>query len=97
VNEIWLGPLLNNNRAQLIERCAKLVADGRPDAFIYLAASYPLLEQVTQQILDGNRNRGVWGELPIYLFRGLVRRVLNSAVDENGEGLPPRIPIDRDQ
>jgi ATP-dependent helicase/DNAse subunit B len=97
VNEIWLGPLLNNNRAQLIERCAKLVADGRPDAFIYLAASYPLLEQVTQQILDGNRNRGVWGELPVHLFRGFTRRLLYSAVDGNGDPLPPRIPIDQDE
>jgi ATP-dependent helicase/DNAse subunit B len=97
MNEIWLGPLLNNNRALLIERCAKLVANNQSDAFIYLAASFPLLENVTQSILDGNRNRGVWGELPVYLFRGLVRRVLYSAIDEEGHGLPPRIPIDRDE
>jgi len=97
VNEIWLGPLLNDNRAQLIERCAKFVANNQSDAFIYLAASYPLLENVTQSILDGNRNRGVWGELPVYLFRGLVRRVLFSAIDDEGHGLPPRIPIDRDE
>ena len=97
LNEIWFGPLLNNNRALLIERCAKFVANNQSDAFVYLAASLPLLESVTHQILDGNRNRGVWGELPIYLFRGLVRRVLYSAVDENDQGLPPRIPIDRDE
>ena len=97
MKEIWLGPLLNNNRALLIERCAKLVAENRSDAFIYLAASYPLLESVTQQILDGNRNRGVWGELPVHLFRGFVRRVLYSAVDDQGNGLPPRIPIDQDE
>ncbi len=97
MNEIWLGPLLNDNRALLIERCAKFVANNQSDAFIYLAASHPLLELVTQKILDGNRNRGVWGELPVYLFRGFVRRVLYSAVDENGQGLPPRIPIDRDE
>jgi ATP-dependent helicase/DNAse subunit B len=97
VNEIWLGPLLNNNRTLLIERCAKLVANNQSDAFIYLAASHPLLELVTQGILDGNRNRGVWGELPVYLFRGFARRLLSSAVDANGEGLPPRIPIDRDE
>lgn len=96
-NEIWLGPLLNDNRALLIERCAKFVANNKSDAFIYLAASYPLLEQVTQSIIDGNRNRGVWGELPVYLFRGFVRRLLYSAVDEEGQGLPPRIPIDRDE
>ena len=97
VNEIWLGPLLNENRALLIERCAKFVANNQSDAFIYLAASYPLLEQVTQKLLDGDRNRGVWGELPVYLFRGLVRRVLYSAADGDGNGLPPRIPIDRDE
>ena len=97
MNEIWLGPLLNDNRALLIERCAKFVANNQSDAFIYLAASYPLLEQVTQNIIDGNRNRGVWGELPVYLFRGFVRRLLYSAVDEDGQGLPPRIPIDRDE
>ena len=49
MNEIWLGPLLNDNRALLIERCAKLVANNQSDAFIYLAASYPLLELVTQR------------------------------------------------
>ena len=97
MNEIWLGPLLNDNRALLIERCAKFLANNQSDAFIYLAASYPLLERVTQELLDGQRTRGVWGELPVYLFRGLVRRVLYSAVDENGHSLPPRIPIDRDE
>ncbi|HEY2962529.1 MAG TPA: PD-(D/E)XK nuclease family protein [Pyrinomonadaceae bacterium] len=97
MKEIWLGPLLNNNRALLIERCAKLVANNQSDAFVYLAASYPLLETVTQQILDGARNRGVWGELPVHLFRGFVRRVLYSAVDDQGNGLPPRIPIDQDE
>jgi ATP-dependent helicase/DNAse subunit B len=97
VNEIWLGPLLNDNRALLIERCAKFLANNQSDAFIYLAASYPLLERVTQEVLDGQRTRGVWGELPVYLFRGLVRRVLDSAVDEDGHNLPPRIPIDRDE
>lgn len=97
MKEIWLGPLLNNNRALLIERCAKLVANNQSDAFVYLAASYPLLENVTQQILDGDRNRGVWGELPVHLFRGFVRRILYSAIDDNGNGLPPRIPIDRDE
>jgi RecB family exonuclease/superfamily I DNA/RNA helicase len=97
VKEIWLGPLLNNNRALLIERCAKLVANNQSDAFLYLAASYPLLESVTQQILDGNRNRGVWGELPVHLFRGFVRRILYSAADDDGHGLPPRVPIDHDE
>ncbi|HEY8412302.1 MAG TPA: hypothetical protein VIK76_12900, partial [Pyrinomonadaceae bacterium] len=35
--------------------------------------------------------------LPVHLFRGFVRRILYSAVDDNGGGLPPRIPIDEDE
>ena len=95
--EIWLGPLLGNNRSRLIERCAKLTAASRPHAFVYLAASHPLLELVTQGILDGVDNRGLWGELPVYLFRGFVRKILTSAVDEAGQTLAPRLPIDRDE
>ncbi len=95
--EIWLGPLLGNNRSQLIRRCAELVAAGKPDSFLYLAASHPLLEIVTQGVLDGISNRGVWGELPIYLFRGFVRRLLSTAVDQRGQLLPPRVPIDQDE
>lgn len=95
--EIWLGPLLGNNRSRLIERCSQLVAQGEPDSFLYLAASHPLLELVTQNILDGAQNAGVWGELPVYLFRGFVRRILNSAIDTDGNKLPPRIPIDQEE
>jgi len=47
--EIWLGPLLGNNRSYLIERCADLVAQGKSDTFLYIAASHPLLELVTEQ------------------------------------------------
>jgi ATP-dependent helicase/DNAse subunit B len=95
--EIWLGPLLGNNRSQLIERCAGFVSTGKSQRFLYLAASHPLLEIVTQGLLDGARNAGVWGELPVFLFRGLVRRLLSSAVDETGDRLPPRIPIDQEE
>ena len=96
--EIWLGPLLGNNRSYLIRRCADLVAEGKSDTFLYIAASHPLLELVTEQILDGPRNQGLWGELPVYLFRGFVRQVLSKAVDEQtGLGLAPRVPIDREE
>jgi ATP-dependent helicase/DNAse subunit B len=95
--EIWLGPLLGNNRSQLIERCSKFVAEGKSDSFLYLAASHPLLEIVTQGVLDGIDNRGVWGELPVYLFRGFVRRVLSTAVDDSGHTLAPRVPIDQEE
>ena len=97
MNTILLGPLLGNNRAHLIERCADLVADNESHKFLYLAASQPLLEVVTDGILDGTRNRGVWGELPVYLFRGFVRRVLTTAINEQGNGLLPRLPIDREE
>ena len=70
--EIWLGPLLGNNRSRLIERCGEFVSQGKSDQFLYLAASHPLLEIVTEGILDGNTIQGVWGELPVYLFRGFV-------------------------
>jgi len=96
--EIWLGPLLGNNRSRLIERCADLVAQGKSDTFLYLAASHPLLELVTEQILDGAKNPGLWGELPVYLFRGFVRRILSTAVDEQtGDRIAPRVPIDREE
>ncbi|HUS10088.1 MAG TPA: hypothetical protein VMZ30_06450, partial [Pyrinomonadaceae bacterium] len=95
--EIWLGPLLGNNRGRLIERCSQFVSEGKSDSFLYLAASHPLLEIVTQGLLDGLDNCGVWGELPVYLFRGFVRRVLTTAVDETGHTLAPRIPVDREE
>jgi len=95
--EIWLGPLLGNNRGRLIERCAELISQNKAHQFLYLAASHPLLELVTQGILDGNRNRGVWGELPVYLFRGFVRRLLSTAVNENGRPMPSRLAIDREE
>ena len=96
--EIWLGPLLGTNRSRLIARCSQLVSEGKSDSFLYLAASHPLLELVTEQILDGVHNRGIWGELPVYLFRGFVRRILSSALDqETGATLATRIPIDREE
>ena len=96
-NEIWLSPLLGNNRSLLIDRCGDLVGTDESASFIYLAASHPLLEVVTQQILDRSKRSGVWGELPVYLFRGFAQRLISSAVDDVGRGMPPRIPIDRDE
>jgi len=95
--ELWLGPLLGGNRARLIQRCADLVAAQKSDRFLYLAASHPLLELVNQGILDGVKNRGLWNELPVYLFRGFVRRILSSARDDRGQNLSPRLPIDQDE
>jgi ATP-dependent helicase/DNAse subunit B len=75
-----------------------MIAAGESDQFLYLAASRPLLELVTRGLLDGARNRGLWGTFPVFLYRGLVRHLLATAVDEQ-TGLPirPSIPIDRDE
>ncbi|HEY6802106.1 MAG TPA: hypothetical protein VI306_00885 [Pyrinomonadaceae bacterium] len=97
MNQILLGPLLGDNRRHLIERCAELVANNESHKFLYLAASYPLLEVVTEKILDGTTNRGIWGELPVFLFRGFVRRILSSAIDADGHNLSLRLPIDREE
>ena len=97
MKQIWLGPVLGSNRSRLIERCAELVSKNQSDSFLYLAASYPLLELVTQGLLDGGNNHGVWGELPVYLFRGFVRRILSTAVDEQDRQFALRVPIDREE
>src|SRR6267142_1308307 len=78
--EIWLGPVLGNNRERLLARCAEYVSRGQTDRLLYITASHPLLDLVTEKLLDGKQARGVWGEFPIYLFRGLVRRILSGAM-----------------
>jgi ATP-dependent helicase/DNAse subunit B len=95
--QIWVGPVLSNNRARIVERCAALISEGRADSVLYLTASYPLLELVTSGLFDGERNRGVWGVLPVHLFRGFVRHVLATAIEEE-TSLPllPRVSVDRE-
>lgn len=94
--QIWLAPILNNNRQRLIARAAEVLCSGPAEALLYIAASRPLLELAASQILDGIRNRGVWGSLPVHLFRGFARFVLATAVeDETGLPLTPRLAIDR--
>jgi ATP-dependent helicase/nuclease subunit B len=107
--EIWLGPVLGTNRGRLLERCREYFANNQTDRLLYLAASHPLLDLVTDKLLDGKNAAGVWGEFPVYLFRGFVRRVLSSAVSEarpsgspDSSGLPTRgllthVPIDREE
>jgi ATP-dependent helicase/DNAse subunit B len=77
--EIWLGPVLGNNRERLLERCAGYVTSGRTDRLLYIAASHPLLDLSTEKLLDGKLASGVWGDFPVYLFRGFVRRILSEA------------------
>ncbi|MEA2205500.1 MAG: ATP-dependent helicase/nuclease subunit [Blastocatellia bacterium] len=96
--EIWLGPVLGANRERLLAECAEFVARGEAHKFLYLAASHTLLELVTERLLDGENSRGVWGEFPVYLFRGFVRRLLAGAIDtQTGKPLAPRTSIDREE
>lgn len=99
--QIWLAPILSNNRQRIIERSAELLAADGAGSFLYLAASRPLLDVVTAGLLDGERSQsvsGVWGTLPVFLFRGFARHLLATAIDDQtGLPLSPRIPIDRDE
>ncbi|HYT49487.1 MAG TPA: PD-(D/E)XK nuclease family protein, partial [Pyrinomonadaceae bacterium] len=110
--QIWLGPVLGNNRERLLARCAEHIANGKTDRLLYIAASHPLLDLVTERLLDGKNAQGVWGEFPVYLFRGFVRRVLSEArpfgrarssnepsltVGLLTQQLLPRTPIDREE
>src|SRR6266581_6532390 len=78
--EIWLGPVLGTNRERLLARCAEYIDRGQADRLLYIAASHPLLDLVTEKLLDGKNAQGVWGEFPVYLFRGFVRRILSEAL-----------------
>jgi ATP-dependent helicase/DNAse subunit B len=89
--EIWLSPVLGKSRERLLARCADYLASGQIDRVLYVAASQPLLDLVTNRLLDGNHARGVWGEFPVYLFRGLVRRILSEA-QASGRATHPTEP-----
>ncbi|HSB08642.1 MAG TPA: PD-(D/E)XK nuclease family protein [Blastocatellia bacterium] len=94
--QIWLAPILSDNRDRLIERGAEVLRSGPAEALLYIAASRPLLDLTAARLLDGVRNRGVWGSLPVHLFRGFARFVLATVIDaESGLPLAPRVPIDQ--
>ena len=96
--QIWLAPILSKNRERLLERASDVLSSGPAEGLLYLAASRPLLEIAADRLLDGVRNRGVWGSLPVHLFRGFARFVLATAIeDETGLPLAPRIAIDREE
>ena len=96
--QIWLAPILSDNRERLIARASDVLASGPAEALLYIAASRPLLELAADRLLDGVRNRGVWGSLPVHLFRGFARFVLATAIEEEtGLPLAPRIAIDREE
>ena len=95
--QIWLAPILSDNRERLLERAADLLTSEPAERLVYLAASRPLLDLAADRLLDGVRNRGVWGSLPVHLFRGFARYILATAIDEQNQlPLAPRIAIDQD-
>jgi ATP-dependent helicase/DNAse subunit B len=83
--QIWLAPILSNNRQRLLERASEVLASGPSEGLLYLTASRELLELAAGQLLDGTRNKGVWGSLPVHLFRGFARYVLATALDKETE------------
>jgi ATP-dependent helicase/DNAse subunit B len=94
--EIWLSPVLGNNRERLLARCGEYLKDSRAARLLYIASSHPLLDLVTENLLDGNKSLGVWDEFPVYLFRGFVRRILTETISAEGRSLAQRVPIDRE-
>lgn len=100
--EIWLGPVLGTNRERLLSRCAEYFSGAETGRLIYIAASQPLLELVTEELLAGD-TRGVWGDFPLYLFRGFVQKILAQAVlpeissTGDAQRLALRTPIDREE
>src|SRR2546423_9918619 len=77
---IWVGPIHGNNRERLLARCAEYIAQGQADRLLYIAASHSLLDLVNGKVLDGKQVHGVWGDFPVYLFRGFVSRILSEAI-----------------
>ncbi len=75
---IWTEPVLGRNRERLIERCQEAIARGRSESFIYLVATRPLLDHITARLLDGRRVSGC-RELRVFLFDGLIERILRHA------------------
>lgn len=95
--QIWLAPILSNSRKRLLDRASEVLASGPSEGLLYLAASRSLLELTADRLLDGVCNPGVWGSLPVHLFRGFARYVLATAIDDETRSLlAPRIAIDQE-
>src|SRR3954447_20664994 len=96
--EIWLSPVLSGDREDLVSRCAEFVRHGKTSKFLYLTASRPLLDRVTAELVASDPRGCVWGSLPVFLFRGLVREIVQGAVEsKTGTPLGLRIAIDDDE
>src|SRR5581483_2729141 len=92
--EIWLGPILNGNRQYLIERCRNLLRSGQGDHFLYLAATKPLLDKVTDELLSGEVG-GTAAPLNVFLLSGFSKRILSQArYADTGNSITYRTPID---
>ncbi|QUW00633.1 PD-(D/E)XK nuclease family protein [Chloracidobacterium sp. MS 40/45] len=83
---IWRGPLLGEQRQELLEAVRKHIQPGPRSgvpvgghSVIYLVASRPLLRAVSLEILAGQTVTGIFDGLPVYLFNGLLRRLLRTA------------------
>ena len=75
--EIWFEPVLGRNRDVFVSRCQDALRAGREQTFLYLVATRPLWEDVVRRIVDGERVTAC-GELRVFLFDGLVRRLLQE-------------------
>jgi ATP-dependent helicase/DNAse subunit B len=94
--EIWLGPILNENRDRLVSRCRDLLRAHRGREFVYLAATKPLMDSVTLRLLQDGVE-GTSEPVNVFLLSGFSRRLFASAVDaESGAPLPYFAPIDND-
>jgi len=76
--EIWFEPVLGRNREAFVSRCQDALRAGREQTFLYLVATRPLWEDVVRRIVDGERVTAC-GELRVFLFDGLVRRLLQES------------------
>ncbi len=89
---IWRGPLLGNQRQELLKEVREYLQQGSRSGapvgghrVIYLAASRPLLSAISLEILAGQTVKGIFDGLPVYLFNGLLRRLLRTARVKHAE------------
>lgn len=99
---IWRGPLLGNQRQILLDEVIEYIhrsgqrQPGQRPAVIYLVASRPMLTAISLEILSRQTVPGVFGELPVYLFNGFIRRLLRTAQVLHQDGVWRNVPYRRD-
>ncbi len=87
--ELWLGPILNDNRERLIARCAELIASGRGGEFVYLAATKPLMDRVVEGLASRAPRTARTRRPNVFLLSGFSREILRSArFEATGAPLP---------